>query len=191
MGDKKQIGLFILLVAVLAVAYFGYRSFSSGQKGAALISGDANQESATVAGQQILSLLDDLKKIHLDDSIFADPSFLSLKDFTVSIQNQPKGRPNPFSPIGDDDFSGFQREDMTSDASSSSAGTSSSVAGSQTSVIPTGTQTNPNSSESAPSDSSANSGTAPTNQPTSDNSFGSPVNSGPTVPPPSPAVPSM
>lgn len=53
-------------------------------------------------GREILALLADLKKISLDESIFSDPIFQSLKDFSVELAPEPKGRQNPFAPIGKD-----------------------------------------------------------------------------------------
>lgn len=53
-------------------------------------------------GQEILSLLADLKRIRLDGSIFSDPLFQSLQDFSVELNPEPKGRQNPFAPLGRD-----------------------------------------------------------------------------------------
>jgi hypothetical protein len=69
--------------------------------------GEENQK-----GREILTLLADLKSVRLDESIFSDPVFQSLKDTSVELSAEPKGRPNPFAPIGKDavlseDFSAF------------------------------------------------------------------------------------
>lgn len=53
-------------------------------------------------GRAILALLNDLKNIRLDESFFADTIFVSLIDWSVSLEPEPKGRPNPFAPIGVD-----------------------------------------------------------------------------------------
>lgn len=63
-------------------------------------------------GREILALLADLKSVRLDDSIFSDPAFQSLQDTSVELTAEPKGRPNPFAPLGKDvvlneDFSAF------------------------------------------------------------------------------------
>lgn len=63
-------------------------------------------------GREILALLADLKSVRLDESIFSDPIFQSLLDTSIELNLEPKGRPNPFAPLGKDivlsgDFSGF------------------------------------------------------------------------------------
>lgn len=63
-------------------------------------------------GREILALLAELKSVRLDESIFSDPMFQSLLDTSVELNPEPKGRPNPFAPLGkdvvlSDDFSGF------------------------------------------------------------------------------------
>ncbi|TRZ50807.1 hypothetical protein D4R99_05360 [bacterium] len=94
------------LVAVIS----GFLIFSS-----ALIFGDKtlaqgsqiSVESSTggspveTAGQ-ILSLLQELNAIQLDDAIFTDPMFVSLKDYHVDLSEEPKQRSNPFAVIGQD-----------------------------------------------------------------------------------------
>lgn len=48
--------------------------------------------------REIVSILNQLKTITIDDAIFKDPAFISLTDFHREISPQPKGRPNPFLP---------------------------------------------------------------------------------------------
>lgn len=54
------------------------------------------------ASQDILSLVDTMRKMSIDSSIFSSPLFTSLVDFSVTITPELKGRPNPFAPIGND-----------------------------------------------------------------------------------------
>jgi hypothetical protein len=63
---------------------------------------DANA-SAKITGD-FLTLLLNVKNIKLDDSIFADPAFLSLHDSTITLTEDPsqEGRANPFAQIGTD-----------------------------------------------------------------------------------------
>ena len=48
--------------------------------------------------RDIVSILNQLKTISIDDAIFKDPAFMALTDFHREISEQPKGRPNPFLP---------------------------------------------------------------------------------------------
>jgi hypothetical protein len=41
-----------------------------------------------------------LRAVRLDASLFSDPAFVSLKDFSTEIVPEPVGRPNPFAPLG-------------------------------------------------------------------------------------------
>lgn len=59
-------------------------------------------ETSDSVGKEVLALLDDLRKIKLDDSIFKDPMFQELEDYSVTIPAELKGRKNPFNPIGVD-----------------------------------------------------------------------------------------
>lgn len=150
MGDKKKIGSFILLLALLVVAYFGYRAFYGDNTA-------SETEAATQAGQEILAQLAQLQKIHLDGSLFSSAAYKSLEDFTVNVASQPEGRPNPFAPIGKDDptlLAGLTRtatsaDEMKPEASvatstsvatttgSATTSTTNNTAGSQTTVTPT------------------------------------------------------
>lgn len=48
--------------------------------------------------RDIVLILNQLKTISIDDTIFRDPAFMALTDFHREISPQPKGRPNPFLP---------------------------------------------------------------------------------------------
>ena len=48
--------------------------------------------------RDIVSILNQLKTISIDDAIFKDPAFMALTDFHREISPQPKGRANPFLP---------------------------------------------------------------------------------------------
>lgn len=53
--------------------------------------------------EDFLKLLLSVQKIKLDDTIFSDPSFLSLHDSSITlVQDGTEGRPNPFAQFGND-----------------------------------------------------------------------------------------
>lgn len=57
----------------------------------------------TQLAQDFLTLLLSVKSITLNDSIFADTAFKSLRDSSILlIPDGNEGRPNPFAPIGSD-----------------------------------------------------------------------------------------
>lgn len=48
--------------------------------------------------QGVLTILNQLKAVSIDETIFSDPAFMALTDYHRNIAPQPKGRPNPFLP---------------------------------------------------------------------------------------------
>lgn len=55
-------------------------------------------EDASVDGS-LLSTLQELKSIGLDETLFTSSLFMSLSDFGRPIVAEPVGRPNPFAPL--------------------------------------------------------------------------------------------
>lgn len=82
------------IVLLLAVGvYFMY--FSGGGSSAPLTTTDE----VSPVSKNILVTIQNLHTIKLDNTIFTDPSFVSLTDFGVTIPPQPVGRRNPFIPL--------------------------------------------------------------------------------------------
>ena len=54
-------------------------------------------------GHAVLDLLNSMSLIRLDETFFSDPLFVKLTDWSVVLQPEPKGRKNPFAPIGTDE----------------------------------------------------------------------------------------
>ncbi len=92
------------ITGLFAFAVFGALFVSGGrtfaQESPLLVQTPESTPSET--GDQILSLLQELNVIQLDDTIFSDPTFLSLKDYHVDLAEEPRERSNPFAPIGKD-----------------------------------------------------------------------------------------
>jgi len=89
----------IIGIVVIGVAFFIYSTYFK-PEGGPLVMVDSQAKRQFAAGKEILTLLIDLKSIELDGSIFEDGSFKSLEDFSLPIDPEPKGRTNPFAPIG-------------------------------------------------------------------------------------------
>jgi len=100
MNKKNQIITVILVVIVGFVAFNYLKGNSNDNSGSSIV---AEQKVAEFAGaREILNLLNRMSKVKLDDSIFNNNSFKSLKDTTVVLVGQPVGRDNPFAPLGTD-----------------------------------------------------------------------------------------
>ncbi len=55
--------------------------------------------SQTQEEKEILRVLDDLRAVDFDVEFIDSPVFLSLEDFTVSVEEGERGRQNPFAPV--------------------------------------------------------------------------------------------
>lgn len=66
---------------------------------------DAHLVSDT-SDKDVLTLVEKLKSISIDQNIFSSPLFLGLRDFTKGVFPELQGRTNPFATIGSDIFVG-------------------------------------------------------------------------------------
>ena len=90
------IGLFLF-----AGLFFVYTNFIQGTENDPLLtSQQVAGVNGSIAGQEIIEILEELNKIKLDTSLFDDESFNTLIDRKESINPENVGRTNPFEPIG-------------------------------------------------------------------------------------------
>ncbi len=143
MSGNKIFSLILLLLVVLGAvfAYFYWPDDEMSEIGlysAAELAGDSG---ASATSQEFLSILDDLNAIRLDASILNDPNFQALRDFSVTLVPEPRGRENPFAPFGIGNRSGVSR----TDASGSSAGSNPTILNSLgNNGSPSGSRLSPN-----------------------------------------------
>ena len=103
MSNKNNI---IIVIVVIIAAFFAYNYLIKDQGSASDTSLTAEAKSTNfAAAKEILLLLNRMSNIKLDDSIFSDRAFQSLKDTTVTLKDQPIGRNNPFAPLSGADNS--------------------------------------------------------------------------------------
>ena len=108
----KNIIIFVIIGLVFVSIYFFYIKKDPDDE-ATLVSSSAlaEVEDASVGvensllAREFLTLLLSVRSINLNDSIFADNTFLSLRDSSiVLVPDGNEGRPNPFAPLGIDIF---------------------------------------------------------------------------------------
>jgi hypothetical protein len=91
-----------LIVSILILAGLGYVLINT-------LTGEIPVDETVVntkaEGEEMLILADKLDAVNINDSIFSSPLFTSLVDISVPIVEELKGRPNPFSQIGNDSVS--------------------------------------------------------------------------------------
>ncbi len=93
----------IILIVLVVVAFVGYNLMSSTPVEEGV---EATTTSGDIVGGDILSLVEKLKMITIDSSIFSSALFASLRDSSAPLTPEIQGRPNPFAVIGSDVSSG-------------------------------------------------------------------------------------
>jgi len=94
MKTHKLTAALIILTGVVVGSGLFYGGGSFAEEALTVTSG--------ATGGDLLGILSDLQQIKLDGTIFTDPVFQNLTDFSVEIPPEPISRPNPFLPIGQD-----------------------------------------------------------------------------------------
>ena len=94
----------LLLIAAVVLLFIAYTILFRGDAPGELLSTEEPQGPAAAAERELLGLLIDLKEIELDNAIFSDPAFRSLRDFGQELTPLPIGRANPFAPFGAGNF---------------------------------------------------------------------------------------
>lgn len=89
----------IAVIAVALVAAAVYFYYQGGSPPAGSGSMLTSQSGPTTVGAAELSLLSQIQGITFETSVFQNPAYLSLKDYTVVIPAENVGRPDPFAPI--------------------------------------------------------------------------------------------
>lgn len=97
---KSNLKNILILTVVLAGSFYIYSYFFvGGEETSEVLSVTTPSGETGGIGGDLLVVLSDLKSITLDQSIFIDPAFVSLKNFRVELGSEPIGRNNPFDPI--------------------------------------------------------------------------------------------
>ena len=106
----KNIITFSAIALALILVYVFFIK-GNGEEGNLTSSADPLGSSASTSApdqnssisREFFNVFLNVKRIKLDDAIFSEPSFLSLRDSSIElIPDGTEGRPNPFAPIGSD-----------------------------------------------------------------------------------------
>lgn len=93
-SSSSSTTIIIIVVVVLAAgAYFFYQGKSTPVTG-----GLVAQDNSDIGFAEV-RLLEQIRSVHIDRSLFDDAEFRALQDYSVAIPPQPIGRDNPFAPI--------------------------------------------------------------------------------------------
>ncbi len=94
LGHKIIVVIISLLVA--AFVWIGLSS-SGGSASGSLLTTEVVANNGPDA--DLVATLLALRAVRLDASLFTDPAFVSLRDYSTEIIPEPIGRPNPFAPL--------------------------------------------------------------------------------------------
>jgi len=122
----KKIILTILAIIILFIVYAVF--IKSDPTNPELVKGSssvAGSEEAKILGNQISQALLRIEQIKLDKSIFSSEIYLTLKDRSQAIAEEPIGRSNPFAPLGDTSVNSITRATTTATSSKTTGTTQS------------------------------------------------------------------
>ncbi|MBL4644611.1 MAG: hypothetical protein JKX80_01965 [Candidatus Pacebacteria bacterium] len=108
---QNKVVLVIVILIIIAFVWFGF--LSERKPTTSLLTSETRSDDSA-AEQEILRLLLDMRSIRLDDTIFKNPAFTSLRDFGRDIIPEPVGRTNPF--VQTDNLFEVSEEDQASSA---------------------------------------------------------------------------
>ncbi len=84
----------LVIIALFGLGYFYFYGSSSTSSSDTLTASNN-----ALVGSQVLNLLNQIQSLRIDTSLFTDPGYLTLRDYTVPIPTVSVGRPNPFAPL--------------------------------------------------------------------------------------------
>lgn len=101
MGELLKYKKIIYIAVLIFIGLVVYNYFFKPEINVDPVTSDVASPTGKLAvDKEILTLLGDLHSLVLDNSIFSSSAFKSLEDFSLPVEDEPKGRSNPFAPIG-------------------------------------------------------------------------------------------
>lgn len=90
----------LILIVVVSLGLFFYFKGSPVDSTSSLTTSDSFESAdAQAAADRVLSLLNQISSLRIDDSIFKSAVYQSLVDYTIAIPEQNVGRVDPFAPV--------------------------------------------------------------------------------------------
>ncbi|MBI2047785.1 MAG: hypothetical protein HYT27_01465 [Parcubacteria group bacterium] len=98
---NQKIKNIVIIVALLVVVFVGYSFFFKKDSDGGVLTSQSAGSSNTAGGvvEEFLILLRTLNNLQLDTSIFNHDVYGALRDESVELVGQPRGRTNPFAPL--------------------------------------------------------------------------------------------
>jgi RsiW-degrading membrane proteinase PrsW (M82 family) len=99
-SNKNTVIIGIILVVILAGAWYFYSKGSSSPSTSQLVSTTPGGTATANVGANVLTILNSVSSINIDTSFFSTPAYQSLVDYSITVPPQEVGRQNPFAPVG-------------------------------------------------------------------------------------------
>ncbi len=93
---KKTTIIIIGMIVVAGAAYFYFMGGKPTDSGSLAVEDNPEVE---LAASRVFSLLNQIKSLKIDGSLFKSQAYQTLRDYTVLIPPQNVGRANPFAPL--------------------------------------------------------------------------------------------
>ena len=98
-SSKKTFIALIIIIVIAVLIYFYTMGNPTDNSSLVQTTAVAGSEDAQRVGTRVLTLLNQINSLKIDASIFTSATYKSLVDYTITIPEQPVGRPNPFAPL--------------------------------------------------------------------------------------------
>jgi hypothetical protein len=100
---------------VIALVIYFYSSGTPSDSSIATLILDKSAETTDVeaAGARVLSLLNQINSLKIDTTLFDNPTYKSLIDYSITVPEQNVGRPNPFAAFSESNFNIFSNSSST------------------------------------------------------------------------------
>ena len=97
MQKKSSTKTLIIITVIILAAILAYFYFSGSPTDTTSgLAGDSVTSDASIEATKVLTLLNQTSSLRIDPSLFKSAVYKSLVDHTVSVIEQPVGKPNPF-----------------------------------------------------------------------------------------------
>jgi len=97
--NKKTIKNILIIFAGVVVLFIAYSYFLKGEDKELLTSALVSSTDGSPVVGELFVILNELSSLKIDLSLFEDPTYHSLQDYTVILTPEAFGRVNPFDPI--------------------------------------------------------------------------------------------
>lgn len=98
-NGKTSFGSYVVIVIIVLIASVAFFYYRGTQSPALDTIGQAQSINNDVAGSRVYTLLGQIDSLNIDRDFFNDETYLTLRDYTVSVPALPVGRSNPFAPV--------------------------------------------------------------------------------------------